>query len=69
MEPTQAKQPAVDPDFLSKTNGPQIHVAEMPRKAVGEIVIVGTTPTTATGMIVFSLEPVLVGDRVELDQQ
>ncbi|HEX6804333.1 MAG TPA: hypothetical protein VF133_11690 [Terriglobales bacterium] len=69
LEPTQARQPAVDPNFLNRTNGPQIHVAEMPRRAVGEIVIVGTTPTTATGMIVFSLEPVLVGDRVELDQQ
>jgi hypothetical protein len=69
MEPTQKRQPAIDPNFLSRTNGPQIHIAEMPRRAVGEIVILGTTPTTATGMIVFSLEPVLVGDRVELDQQ
>jgi hypothetical protein len=41
----------------------------MPRRGVGEIVILGTTPTTATGMIVFSLEPVHVGDTVELDQQ
>jgi hypothetical protein len=41
----------------------------MGQKGVGEIVIIGTTPTTATGMIVFALEPVYVGDRVELDQQ
>jgi hypothetical protein len=41
----------------------------MPRRTVGEIVIIGVTPATATGMIVFSDEPVHVGDRVELDQQ
>jgi hypothetical protein len=69
MEPTQKDQPAIDPNFFNRTTGPQIHVADMPRRAVGEIVILTTTPTTATGMIVFSLEPVLVGDRVELDQQ
>ena len=69
MEPTQKDPPAIDPNFFNMTKGPQIHIAELPRRAVGEIVILGTTPTTATGMIVFSLEPVLVGDRVELDQQ
>src|SRR5262249_36459253 len=69
MEPTQKAQPAIDPHLFNRTTGPQTHVADMPRRAVGEIVILTTTPTTATGMIVFSLEPVLVGDRVELDQQ
>lgn len=69
MEPTQKDQPSIDPNFFNRTSGPQIHVADMPRRAVGEIVILTTTPTTATGMIVFSLEPVLVGDRVELEQQ
>lgn len=69
LEPTQKDQPAIDPNFFNRTSGPQIHVADMPRRAVGEIVILGTTPTTATGMIVFSVEPVMVGDRVELDQQ
>jgi hypothetical protein len=69
LEPTQAKQPSINPTFLSKTNGPEIHTSEMPRRAVGEIVIIGTTPSTATGMIVYSLEPVHIGDRVELDQQ
>jgi hypothetical protein len=68
-EVTQTKQAAVDPNFLTKTGGPVIHVADMPRRAVAEIVIVGTTPSTATGMIVYSVEPVLVGDGVELDPQ
>jgi hypothetical protein len=69
MEPTQKDPPAIDPSLFNRTSGPQIHVADMPRRAVGEIVILSTTPRTATGMVVFSLEPVLVGDRVELDQQ
>lgn len=69
LEPTQKFNPSVDPKMFGKTKGPEIHVAEMPRRAVGEIVILGTTATTATGMVVFALEPVHVGDRVELDQQ
>ena len=69
MEPTQKRQPSVNPGMFGKTNGPELHVAELPRRAVGEIVILGTTPSTATGMIVYSLEPVHIGDRVELDHQ
>ncbi len=46
-----------------------IHVDDMPRRAVAEIVVVGTTPATSTGMIVFAMEPLLVGDKVELDPQ
>jgi hypothetical protein len=35
---------------------------------VGEIVVIGVTPTTATGMIVFALEDVHAGDGVEMDE-
>jgi len=69
QEPTQAKQTVVNPAFMDKASGPVVHASEMPRRAVGEIVIIGVTPSSATGMIVFSMEPVHVGDRVELDQQ
>ena len=68
-EVTQTHLAAVDPGFLTKTGGPVIHTADMPRRAVAEIVIVGTTPGTATGMVVFAMEPVHVGDGVELDPQ
>ena len=68
-EMTQSEPPLVNPSFLDRGRGPVIHTDQMPRRGVGEIVIIGTTPTTATGMIVFSLEPVHVGDTVELDQQ
>jgi len=69
QEPTQTKEIAVNPHFLDIRKGPVTHTSEMPRRAVGEIVIIGVTPGTATGMIVFAMEPVHVGDRVELDQQ
>jgi hypothetical protein len=68
-EDTQMKQPSVDPDMLTKTNGPEIHVRDLPRRAVGEILVIGTTPSTATGMIVFAMEDVHAGDNVELDEQ
>ena len=68
-EDTQKKQPSVDPRMFTKSNGPVIHVRDLPRRAVGEIVVIGTTPTTATGMIVFAMEDVHAGDGVELDEQ
>lgn len=68
-EMTQNEPPVINPTYLDRGHGPVIHTDDMPRRGVGEIVILGTTPTTATGMIVFSLEPVHVGDTVELDQQ
>jgi hypothetical protein len=68
-EMTQKNPPQVNPTMLDRGHGPVIHTTDMPRRGVGEIVIIGTTPTTATGMIVFSLEPVHPGDTVELDRQ
>ncbi len=68
-EDTQMKQPSFDPQMFTKSNGPVIHVRDLPRRAVGEIVVIGTTPTTATGMIVFAMEDVHAGDGVELDEQ
>ncbi len=67
-EDTQKKVPSFDPAMFEKGNGPVIHVRDLPRRAVGEIVIIGVTNTTATGMIIFSLEDVHAGDGVELDQ-
>ncbi len=68
-EDTQSKQPSVDPSLWTRGNGPVIHVRDLPRRAVGEIVVIGVTPTTATGMIVFAMEDVHAGDGVELDEQ
>jgi hypothetical protein len=68
-EDTQTRPPSIDQHMFTKTNGPIIHVADFPRRAVGELVIIGTTPTTSTGMIVFALEDMHIGDGVELDPQ
>jgi hypothetical protein len=67
-EDTQKKTPSVDPNlFEPRGNGPTIHVRDLPRRSVGEIVIIGVTNTTATGMVVFAVEDVHAGDGVELD--
>jgi hypothetical protein len=68
-EDTQKNPPSTDAHMFTRTKGPQIHVADFPRRAVGEIVVLTTTATTSTGMIVFALEDVHSGDRVELDEQ
>jgi hypothetical protein len=46
-------------------------VSDMPRRALGEVVVISVTPTSSTGMITFALEDVHIGDDVELeaDQQ
>ncbi len=67
-EDTQKKQAVINPNFLTKTGGPEIHVSDFPRRAVGEVVVISTTPTTATAMVVFAMESVHLGDNVELDQ-
>jgi hypothetical protein len=67
-EDTQKKTPSVDPKMFTKSNGPVIHVRDLPRRAVGEIIIIGVTPTTATGMVVFSMEDLHAGDGVEKDE-
>ena|ERR1700756_350664 len=70
-EDTQKKQPRVEPSLMNMSygKGPVIHVRDLPQRAVGEVVVIGVTPTAATGMIVFALEDVHVGDGVELDEQ
>jgi len=68
-EDTQRRPPSIEGNWMTKTKGPNIRVGDLPRRAVGEVVIIGVTPTTATGMVVFAMEDVHVGDGVELDDQ
>lgn len=70
-EDTQARMPTFEGNILTRHrgNGPNIHVGDLPRRAVGEVVILAATPTSSTGMIVFALEDVHPGDFVEVDEQ
>jgi hypothetical protein len=68
-EDTQMRPPTFEANFLTKSNGPNIHVGDLPKRAVGEVVVLSTTPTSSAGMVVFSFEDVYAGDNVELDQQ
>jgi len=68
-EDTQKRPPSFEGNFFTRTNGPNIHMGDLPRRAVGEVVVLNVSPTTSTGMIVFALEDVHAGDMVELDEQ
>ena len=55
-------EPLLDhPPVFAKTRAD-----ELPRKSIGEMVVLFTTPTTTTAMITRSLEQVQIGDLVEL---
>jgi hypothetical protein len=68
-EDTQQRPASFEQHMFTGTKGPAIHVRDLPRRAMGEIVILNATPTSSTGMIVFALEDFHVGDGVELDQE
>ncbi len=68
-EDTQARPPTFEADRFTKTKGANIRVADLPRRAVGEVVVLSVTPTSSSAMVVFALEDVYAGDTVELDQQ
>ena len=68
-EDTQKSPPAFEANRFTKTKGPNIHVADLPRRAVGEVVVLNVTPTASSAMVVFALEDVYAGDTVELDEQ
>jgi hypothetical protein len=68
-EDTQMRPPTFEANRFTRTKGPNIHVGDLPRRAVGEVVVLNVTPTASSAMVVFSLEDVLAGDTVELDEQ
>ncbi len=68
-EDTQKVPPTFEANRFTRTKGPNIHVADLPRRAVGEVVVLNVTPTASSAMVVFALEDVYAGDTVELDEQ
>jgi hypothetical protein len=68
-EDTQMRPPTFEANRFTKGKGPNIHVGDLPRRAVGEVVVLNVTPTASSGMVVFALEDVHAGDTVELDEQ
>jgi hypothetical protein len=67
-EDNQKKRPRYERGIMGGwgKSGPVINEAEFPRRAVGEVVVIGVTPTTSTGMITFALEDVHTGDAIEV---
>ncbi|HZQ90568.1 MAG TPA: OmpA family protein [Terriglobales bacterium] len=46
----------------------KINPADYPRKSIGEMIVLNTTPKTSTAMITFALEEMRVGDVVEMEE-
>jgi len=55
-EDTQHKMPSPTPKAL----------AYLPHRGIGEIMVLSVTPTTATGMVILTLEDMHLGDQVEV---
>lgn len=68
-EDTQMIPPTFEANRFTRTKGPNIHVADLPRRTVGEVVVLNVTPTASSAMLVFALEDVYAGDTVELDER
>jgi len=68
-EDTQMRPPTFEATGFTRKKGPNIHVGDLPRRAVGELVVLNVTPTASSAMVVFALEDVYAGDTVELDAQ
>jgi hypothetical protein len=66
-EDTQMRPPTFEAKRFTRTNGVDIHVGDLPRRAVGEVVVLNVTPTASSAMVVFALEDLHAGDGVELD--
>jgi hypothetical protein len=68
-EDTQLRPATFEAKTFTRTKGPNVHVGDLPPRAVGEVVVLNVTPTASSAMIVFALEDVHAGDTVELDDQ
>ncbi len=42
---------------------------DLPRRSLGEMMVIGVTPTTATAFVTLALEDIHVGDSVELEEE
>jgi len=44
-----------------------VDIAELPQRAVGEMVVLNVTPTSSTAMVIFALEDLHLGDFAEME--
>jgi hypothetical protein len=68
-EDTQVHSPTYEAKYFTKGKGANIRVGDLPKRAVGEIVVLSTTPNSSSGMVVFALEDIYPGDTIVVDQQ
>jgi hypothetical protein len=64
---TQRHPAAVEPGWLQFPKHPRVEVRQYPTRVVGELVVLGVTPVSSTGMVVFATEEIHVGDAVDVE--
>ena len=64
---TRTGELSLEPEFFDIGRGPKVQVKDLPRRIVGEMVVLNVTPTSATAMITVALEDIHLGDGVEAE--
>lgn len=59
--------PQTDDTQQHKVSVPKSKYAELPKRAVAQMIVLNVTPTSSTAMITYALDIVNVGDMVELE--
>jgi hypothetical protein len=71
MDPADALLYSAPSGVDTQKSPPRITRAErkqLPRRALGEMIVLSVTPTAATAMVTFAVEDIKVGDTVELER-
>jgi outer membrane protein OmpA-like peptidoglycan-associated protein len=62
---TQRHPVVTDASPFEFGSGTHVHLADLPERALGELIILSVTPKSSTAMVAFSIEDIQVGDYVE----
>jgi hypothetical protein len=67
VESLSLKVPQSEETQKYTTAVPKTRYAELPKRALAEMIVLDVTPTSSTAMITYAVESVIVGDTVELE--
>jgi len=67
-EDTQKHPPSMGSEVPFSHRGGAMRISDLPRRSLGEMVVLGVTPSSSTAMITFALEEIQVGDMVEMEE-
>lgn len=62
---TQKHPVVTDASPFNFGGGTHVHLADLPERALGELIVLSVTPKSSTAMVAFSIEDIQIGDYVE----